>query len=48
MQRIDAWLAPLAQWLANFDDGPQRVLPIVARRQRSIGWWDCFPKARAA
>ncbi|AUT71525.1 MULTISPECIES: biliverdin-producing heme oxygenase [Paraburkholderia] len=31
VQLVAAWLAPLEQWLANFDDGPQRALPFVAR-----------------
>jgi heme oxygenase len=31
LQLVAAWLAPLEQWLVNFDDGPQRALPFVAR-----------------
>jgi len=31
LQLIAAWLAPIEQWLAGFDDGPQRALPAVER-----------------
>jgi heme oxygenase (biliverdin-IX-beta and delta-forming) len=31
LQLIAAWLAPLEQWLARFDDGPQHALPVVER-----------------
>lgn len=31
LQLVAAWLAPLEQWLATFEDGPQCALPFVAR-----------------
>lgn len=49
LKLIAAWLGPLEQWLASFDDGPQQALPVVVRMPLIVSDLAFFsPLSRAA